>query len=69
MRLERFGGGLVDQMDTDGRPLSFWQHLQRGYYRVIVNAPGFRAAQQDADLQVVYRAYLVFELTSEKAGA
>lgn len=69
VRLERFGGGLIDQMETDSGGRFRFGNLARGYYRVIVNAPGFRAVQQDADLQVVYRAYLVFELTSEKAGA
>lgn len=69
VRLERFGGGVVDQMDTDSGGRFRFANLQRGYYKVIVNAPGFRAAQQDADLQVVFRAYLVFELASEKIGA
>jgi tetratricopeptide (TPR) repeat protein len=69
VRLERFGGGLVDQMETDSGGRFRFANLARGYYKVVVNAPGFRAVQQDADLQVVYRAYLVFELTSEKAGA
>jgi tetratricopeptide (TPR) repeat protein len=68
VRLERFGGGLIDQMDTDSGGRFRFANLARGYYKVIVNAPGFRAVQQDADLQVVYRAYLVFELTSNKAG-
>ncbi|HEV7681486.1 MAG TPA: tetratricopeptide repeat protein [Pyrinomonadaceae bacterium] len=69
VRLERFGGGLIDQMETDSGGRFRFANLARGYYKIVVNAPGFRATQQDADLQVVYRAYLVFELTSEKAGA
>jgi tetratricopeptide (TPR) repeat protein len=69
VRLERFGGGLIDQMETDSGGRFRFANLARGYYKIIVNAPGFRPVQQDADLQVVYRAYLVFELTSEKAGA
>ncbi|HEY0430995.1 MAG TPA: carboxypeptidase-like regulatory domain-containing protein, partial [Pyrinomonadaceae bacterium] len=52
VRLERFGGGLVDQMDTDGTGRFRFGNIQRGYYRVIVNAIGYRPAQQDADLQV-----------------
>jgi tetratricopeptide (TPR) repeat protein len=36
---------------------------------VIVAAPGYRPAQQDADLQVLFRAYMVFELATEKAPA
>jgi tetratricopeptide (TPR) repeat protein len=69
IRLERFGGGLVDQIDTDSTGRFRFSNLQRGYYKVILNVPGFRPAQQDADLQVVFRAYLVFELASEKPGA
>ncbi len=69
VRLERFGGGLVDQMDTDSGGRFRFANLQRGYYKVVVNAPGYRAVQQDADLQVVFRAYLVFELTTENSNA
>ena len=69
IRLERFGGGVVDSMDTDSGGRFRFANLQRGYYKVIVNAPGFKPVQQDADLQVVFRAYLVFELTAEKPGS
>jgi tetratricopeptide (TPR) repeat protein len=68
IRLERFGGGLVDQIDTDSTGRFRFGNLQRGYYRVIINAPGFRPAQQDADLQVMFRAFMVFEL-AENTGA
>jgi tetratricopeptide (TPR) repeat protein len=64
IRLERFGGGIVDQIDTDSTGRFRFGNIQRGYYRVIINAPGFRPAQQDADLQVMFRAFLVFELTA-----
>src|SRR5258705_6558200 len=56
-------------MDTDSGGRFRFANLQRGYYKVIVNAPGFKPVQQDADLQVVFRAYLVFELAVEKPGA
>ena len=69
IKLERFGGGLVDQIDTDSTGRFRFSNLQRGYYRVILNVPGFRPAQQDADLQVVFRAFMVFELASENSGA
>jgi tetratricopeptide (TPR) repeat protein len=69
VRLERFGGGVVDQIDTDSTGRFRFANLPRGYYKVIVNAPGFKPVQQDADLQVVFRAYLVFELASEKSSA
>src|SRR2546421_3879834 len=65
VRLERFGGGLVDQIDTDGTGRFRFPNLPRGYYRVIINAPGFRPTQQDADLQVLFRAQLLFEITSD----
>ena len=65
VRLERFSGGLIDQITTDNRGRFRFPGLQRGYYRVIVNTPGYRPAQQDADMQVVARVYLLFELTSD----
>lgn len=68
VRLERFGGGIVDQIDTDSTGRFRFGNLQRGYYKVIVNAPGLQPAQQDADLQVMFRAFLVFELTSENSA-
>jgi len=68
IRLERFGGGVVDQIETDSTGRFRFPNLQRGYYLVIVNAPGYRRLQQDADLQVLFRAFLIFELTSEKSG-
>ena len=67
VRLERFSGGLIDQIVTDNRGRFRFPNLQRGYYKIVVNAPGYRPAQQDADLQVVARVYLVFELTSDSA--
>jgi tetratricopeptide (TPR) repeat protein len=69
VRLDRFGGGVVDQIDTDSTGRFRFTNLQRGYYRVIVNAPGYQLAQQDADLQVLFRAFLIFDLAAEKPGA
>lgn len=68
IRLERFGGGLVDQIDTDSGGRFRFPNLPRGYYRVVINAPGYRLVQQDADLQVLFRAFLVFELVPDSAG-
>ena len=62
VRLERFSGGTVDQMLTDSRGRFRFTNLPRGYYKVVINSAGFRPAQQDADLQVVFKAYLLFEL-------
>lgn len=67
VRLERFSGGLIDQIVTDSRGRFRFPNLPRGYYKVIVSAPGFKPAQQDADLQVVFRTFLVFELFADSA--
>ena len=64
VRLERFSGGVIDQMTTDARGRFRFGNLQRGYYKVIINAPGFAPAQQDADLTLLFKAYLVFNLAS-----
>lgn len=65
VRLERFSGGLVDQITTDNRGRFRFPNLPRGYYKVIINAPGYRPAQQDADLQILFRIYLDFELVAD----
>ena len=67
VRLERFSGGVIDQIVTDSRGRFRFPNLQRGYYKVIVNAPGYRPAQQDADMQVLFRVYLAFELVSDSS--
>lgn len=65
VRLERFSGGLIDQISTDNRGRFRFPNLQRGYYKVMVTVPGYHAAQLDADLQVLFRIYLVVELVSD----
>src|SRR5262245_2623535 len=69
VRLERFSGGVVDQINTDGRGRFRFANLARGYYRVIISAPGLKPMQQDADLQVVAKTYLVFELVGDHSKA
>jgi Tfp pilus assembly protein PilF len=66
VRLERFSGGLIDQIQTDNRGRFRFPSLQRGYYKVIVTAPGYKPIHQDADLQVLFRIYLVLELYTDK---
>jgi tetratricopeptide (TPR) repeat protein len=66
VRLERFSGGLVDQMSTDSRGRFRFSNLQRGYYKVVINAPGFGPAQQEADLTLLFKAYLLFALVTNK---
>ncbi|HJZ82710.1 MAG TPA: tetratricopeptide repeat protein [Pyrinomonadaceae bacterium] len=69
VRLERFSGGVIDQVNTDARGRFRFANLQRGYYKIVINAPGFAPAQQDADLTLLVKAYLVFTLTrADKDG-
>jgi len=67
VRLERFSGGLAEQMATDSDGKFRFSGLGRGYYNVVIIAPGYAAAQQTADLQVVFKQYLVFELTRQRS--
>lgn len=69
VRLERFSGGIVEQMSTDNSGRFRFSGLQRGYYTVVVEAPGFNAARQQADLQVLFKAFLMFELTRANSGS
>jgi tetratricopeptide (TPR) repeat protein len=70
VRLERFSGGIVDQLSTDTRGRFRFANLQRGYYKVIINTAGFSPAQQDADLTLLFKVYLVFALVrTSSAGA
>src|SRR5690349_20174636 len=62
VRLERFSGGIVDQISTDARGRFRFPNLQRGYYKVIINTAGFNPAQQDADLTLLFKVYLLFAL-------
>jgi tetratricopeptide (TPR) repeat protein len=64
VRLERFSGGIVDQVTTDARGRFRFANLQRGYYRVIINTPGFGPVLQEADLTLLFKAYLLFVLSS-----
>jgi tetratricopeptide (TPR) repeat protein len=64
VRLERFSGGTVDQINTDTRGRFRFTNLSRGYYKVVINAPGFGPAQQEADLTLLFKAYLVFTLAA-----
>lgn len=67
VRLEKFSGGVIDQMSTDTRGRFRFINLQRNYYKVVINTLGFNATQQDADLQVLFKVFLVFELTRDKS--
>ncbi len=67
VRLEKFSGGIIDQMNTDVRGRFRFINLQRNYYKVVITSPGFNAAQQDADLSLLFKVFLVFELIRDKA--
>jgi tetratricopeptide (TPR) repeat protein len=67
VRLERFSGGVIEQMHTDNQGRFRFGGLPRGYYAVIIEAPGFQPARQPADLQVLFKVFLVFELAPSKS--
>jgi len=69
VRLDRFSGGIIDQINTDSRGRFRFTNLQRGYYKVIITAAGYAPAQQDADLTLLFKTYLVFGLTRIDANA
>jgi tetratricopeptide (TPR) repeat protein len=68
VRLERFGGGLIEEMMTDGNGKFRFAGLKRDQYTVAVRIPRFTPAQQQVDLQFVLRAYLLIDLSPEKTG-
>jgi tetratricopeptide (TPR) repeat protein len=69
VRLERFGAGsMSEQMLTDSRGKFRFANLPRGQYLVTVSAPCLTSAQQQAELQVVFRSYMVFELKPERSS-
>jgi len=63
VRLERFAGGLVEQMSTDSYGRFRFTGLARGNYTVRVVAEGFDSIQLNVDLQVIFKQYLLIELT------
>lgn len=73
VRLERFGGGVIEQMATDSRGRFRFANLPRGQYVVRVSSPCYFDAQQQVELTLIFRAYLPFDLkrdsTSPGCGA
>src|SRR5260370_15104824 len=55
IRLERFSGGIIDQVATDRRGRFRFSNLQRDYYKVIIHAFGYDQAHQDAALNFLFK--------------
>jgi tetratricopeptide (TPR) repeat protein len=55
-------------MTTDNGGRFRFAGMVRGYYTVVIEAPGFRAARQAADLQVLFKTFLMFELARDTAS-
>jgi len=51
VRLEKFSGGVIDQMSPIRGGDSASSTYSAIYYKVVINSPGYNAAAQDADLQ------------------
>ena len=71
VRLERFGGGLVDQRTTDSMGRFRFTNLQSGQYIVSVYAPGFTAEPQQVEIsrQMIRRGQVFLTLRPEKLTA
>src|SRR5260221_14644203 len=46
VRLERFSGGLVDQINIDTRGRFRFTNLHPGYYKIVMNVPGYGTAHE-----------------------
>jgi Tfp pilus assembly protein PilF len=65
--LERFSGGLVEQMATDRSGRFRFIGLATGNYTVRVSAHGYQTTQQTVDLRFVFKQYLLFELRRDES--
>src|SRR4030095_11977950 len=70
VRLERFSGGIIDQISTDTRGRFRFSNLQSGYYKIIINTPRYAPVPQDADHTLRFKTYLIFNLAkTDSSGA
>ena len=66
IRLERAGGGLVDQRTTDSSGRFRFSRLIPGQYTVLAKAPGFIVAPQVVDVNRFFRrVHLLLQLVPE----
>lgn len=65
VRLELYGGALVDQATTDSVGRFRFTRLRRAQYTVVVRVPGYREERQSVDISVVGRAHVILQLTPE----
>ena len=68
VQLERIGGGVIDQMMTDGRGRFRFASLPRGQYVVSVSAPCRLPERRQVELVVIFRAYLDVELAADTSS-
>jgi len=68
VRLEKTGGGLIDQRTTDSLGRFRFSRLSPGQYVVSAKSPGFTVAPQTVDInRSVPRAFLLLQLVPESS--
>jgi tetratricopeptide (TPR) repeat protein len=66
VRLENFGGGLIEQSATDGTGRFRFAGLRPGQYVVSVKTEGFAASSQQLDIsRLIPRQYVLLQLRPE----
>lgn len=69
VRLEKFGGGLVDQTATDGTGQFRFTSLMAGQYVVTARADGFAARTTQIDLgRTLPRQHVILQLEPEESS-
>lgn len=68
VRLERFGSGVLEQMATDPQGRFRFAGLARGVYVVVAAAPCYMSAQQQVELQIIFRSYIELDLRPDTSA-
>jgi tetratricopeptide (TPR) repeat protein len=68
VRLEMYGGGLIDHGTTDSVGRFRFTRLRRAQYTVVVRVPGYREERQSVDISVVGRAHVILQLAADPAA-